>query len=152
MKTIIFLALCTTLQAQEWIYTPDLKVAQDFVAKLDAACGYPNPATKTWTSVDIQVLVTKTATNYAVLVPSVFAPKLSTSKSFVYVQAKAVLPTTRQTDVALTNTTSLATELSKVSVLPATKDELSQNYVLVAKEIVEPVAAVKEEPAEVIAK
>ena len=138
MKIIILLILCSTLQAQEWIYTPDRKVAEKFVAKLDAACGYPNPSTKTWTSVEIQVITNKTSTNYAVLVPDgVFAPKLSGMGSLVYFQAKTLLPKTRLADVPLTNSTSIVTEFSKVSLLPTVKDELSQNFLLVTKEVVE---------------
>lgn len=146
MKIIILLILCTTLHAQEWIYTPDRKVAEEFVAKLDAACGYPNPATKTWTAVDIQVIVTKTATNYAVLVPSVYAPKLSEAKSFIYVNAKTILPKDRIAYVAITDAATVATELSKIESKPTGTGEISQNYVLVTKEIVEPV--VKETQAE----
>ena len=134
-----------TRTADAWLYTPDRKVAQDFVAKLDAACGYPNPATKTWTSVDIQEIVVEKTTNYAVLVPSVFAPKLSEAKSFVYVQAKTLLPKDRVADVPITDAAVVSTELAKVAEVPAAKDELSQNYVLVTKEIVEPVATEKEE-------
>lgn len=143
MKTIFLaLALCSTLQAQEWIYTPDRKVAQDFVAKLDAACGYPNPATKTWTSVDIQEIVTKGVTNYAVLVPTVFAPKLSAAKTFVYVQAKTLLPKDRVADVPITDAAVVTTELAKVESYPTLPGQLSEKYVLVSKEIVETTASV----------
>ena len=143
---LLTLALCSTLQAQEWIYTTDLKVAQDFVAKLDAVAGYPNPATKTWTSVNIQEVIVKGVTNYAVLVPAVYAPKLSTAKEFVYVAAKTLLPKDRLADVPITDATKVDAELAKVAELPTAKDELSQKYVLVTKEVVEPV--VKEEVIE----
>lgn len=149
MKTILLtFALCSMLHAQEWIYTPDRKVAEDFVSAIDKACGYPNPATKTWTSVDIQEIVEKGVTNYAVLVPVVFAPKLSAAKSFVYVEAKTLLPKNRLADVAITNTAAVTTELEKVEAKPTAKDELSQHYVLVSKEVVEASAKAVEESAD----
>jgi hypothetical protein len=147
MKTLILaLSLAATLNANEWLYTADRKVAEEFVAALDKACGYPSPATKTWTSVSIQEIVPeKGVTNYAVHVPAVWAPKLAN-----YLTAKTVLPKDRLADVAITDSAIVSAELAKVETKPTAKDELSQKYVLVSKTVVEAPTKVEtvEEPKE----
>ena len=130
MRTLIALLFATlAATAQEYIYTPDRSIAEAYVAKLDKECGYPNPATKTMTSVNIQEIVSDPATkgglavtNYVVLVPSVYAPKATS-----YIDAKMTLPSTKQ--IALTNETSITTELGKTAG--------TDRYVLVSKEMVE---------------
>ena len=137
MRTLITLLFATlAATAQEYIFTPDRSIAEAYVAKLDSECGYPNPATNTMTAVNIQELVSDPAikggtaiTNYVVLVPSVYAPKVGS-----YIDAKMTLPSTKRT--ALTDEASVTIEMGKASG--------TNRYVLVTKEIAETAMKVAE--------
>ena len=59
-----------------------------------------------------------------------------------------MLPKDRLADVAITNSTAVTTELAKVETKPTAEGELSQNYVLVSREIVEATAKAVEVPKE----
>lgn len=145
MRTHVFalaVALLATLpaSASSYLFTTNAETAAAFCADLDAACGYPNPATGTDRAVAIQTV----KDGFFILVPDgVWAPKFKTE-----LDAKVVLPADRNADApaetAKAVTDKLAALVAEGKVKPPKEGAVDkQNFVLVAHAYVETLEANK---------
>lgn len=109
-----------------YLFTTTIAVAQEYCAKLNAMCGYPDMGTLTFQATEIA----PTKDGYSVIVPDgLWAPKIRK-----YIDCRSVLPVSRQADNPIAVVSNVKPALDAAAALPdATEPDLvtKQAFVLV---------------------